>query len=39
LHRIGSPEEVASLIAYLISKQGAYVTGQAINVCGGFEMD
>jgi len=39
LHRIGSPEEVASLIAYLISRAGAYVNGQAINICGGFEMD
>ena len=38
LHRIGNPEEVAGLACYLISKEGEYINGQAINICGGLEM-
>ena len=33
--RVGSPEEVASLIAYLCSDAAAYITRQAIAVNGG----
>lgn len=36
--RIGSPSEVADLVAYLSSKESAYITGQAINVDGGLLM-
>jgi len=36
--RIGSPADVADLAAYLASKESSYITGQAINVCGGLLM-
>ncbi len=39
LRRVGSPSEVAGAIAFLLSEASAYVTGQAINVCGGNEFD
>jgi NAD(P)-dependent dehydrogenase (short-subunit alcohol dehydrogenase family) len=39
LRRMGSPEEVASVIAWLASDDAAYVTGQSINVDGGLERD
>jgi meso-butanediol dehydrogenase / (S,S)-butanediol dehydrogenase / diacetyl reductase len=33
--RPGSPEEVAAVVSFLASRESSYVTGQAINVCGG----
>ncbi|MBE5101498.1 SDR family oxidoreductase [Bacillus aryabhattai] len=33
--RVGDPQEVSSLIAYLCSEKAAYVTGQQISVDGG----
>jgi NAD(P)-dependent dehydrogenase (short-subunit alcohol dehydrogenase family) len=35
LGRVGDPEEVAALIALLLSDRGAFITGTAINVDGG----
>lgn len=35
LGRMGRPEEVADLIAFLASARAAYITGTAINVDGG----
>lgn len=34
MNRIGRPEEVASLIIYLLSEDAGYITGQVISVDG-----
>ncbi|HEY0471665.1 MAG TPA: SDR family NAD(P)-dependent oxidoreductase [Kribbella sp.] len=39
LGRIVSPGEIAETVSFLLSPAAAYVTGQALNVCGGLEMD
>jgi meso-butanediol dehydrogenase / (S,S)-butanediol dehydrogenase / diacetyl reductase len=38
LGRIETPEDVAGLVAFLASDDAAYITGQAINVCGGLHL-
>ncbi len=38
LCRAGSPEEVAGVVAFLVSDEAAYMTGQAINITGGLWM-
>ncbi len=35
--RLGRPEEVADLIAFLVSDRGGYITGQTIVIDGGME--
>ena len=36
--KMGAPEDVANLVAFLVSEQAAYITGQVINVDGGMAM-
>ncbi len=39
LNRIGDPEEVGSLVAFLASEASSYMTGQVVNVTGGQLME
>jgi NAD(P)-dependent dehydrogenase (short-subunit alcohol dehydrogenase family) len=32
------PEDLAGAVAFLASDDASYMTGQAINVCGGIEF-
>ena len=38
LGRVGSPEDVASAVAFLASDEAAYITGHVLNVNGGMLM-
>lgn len=38
LRRFGLPEDVADAVAFLVSSQASFVTGEALNVTGGQEM-
>ncbi len=38
LDRLGRPEEVARVIAFLASDEASYVTGETVTVSGGFKM-
>ncbi len=35
--RAGTPDDIAGAVAFLCSAEASYMTGQAINVCGGME--
>jgi NAD(P)-dependent dehydrogenase (short-subunit alcohol dehydrogenase family) len=39
LGRLGEPEDVANVVAFLLSSQADYMTGQGINVTGGLWMN
>ena len=39
LKRAGSGEDVAGAVAFLCSKDSDYITGQTLNVDGGYEMN
>ncbi len=39
LGRIGTPGEVADMAVFLASDASSYVTGQALNICGGQLME
>jgi 2-keto-3-deoxy-L-fuconate dehydrogenase len=36
--RLGVPEEIAALVIYLASDESAFITGQAINIDGGWSV-
>jgi 2-hydroxycyclohexanecarboxyl-CoA dehydrogenase len=38
MRRLGTPDEVASAVIYLLSDEAAYVTGQILSVSGGLTM-
>jgi NAD(P)-dependent dehydrogenase (short-subunit alcohol dehydrogenase family) len=33
--RVGDPDDVASLVAFLLSDEGAWINGQVVNIDGG----
>jgi 3-oxoacyl-[acyl-carrier protein] reductase len=35
IHRLGRPEEVASLVVFLAGEDSAYITGEVISISGG----
>lgn len=39
LKRLGQPEDIARVVAFLISDEASYMTGQSINVTGGLWMN
>jgi NAD(P)-dependent dehydrogenase (short-subunit alcohol dehydrogenase family) len=39
LGRLGEPDDIAKVVAFLLSDEASYMTGQAINVTGGLWMN
>jgi NAD(P)-dependent dehydrogenase (short-subunit alcohol dehydrogenase family) len=39
LGRIGTPQEIADLVLYLLSDKAAFITGQAIRIDGGLGLE
>lgn len=38
MRRLGKPEDIAGLVAFIASDEAAYVTGQVVSVSGGLTM-
>jgi 3-oxoacyl-[acyl-carrier protein] reductase len=38
LRRVGTPEDIANVAAFLVSDEASYITGAAIEVTGGWRM-
>ncbi len=38
LERLGRPQDIAGVVAFLASEQAAYITGQTLVVDGGMVM-
>jgi 3-oxoacyl-[acyl-carrier protein] reductase len=38
LRKVGQPEEIASVVSFLVSEEASYMTGETLNVNGGFLM-
>jgi len=38
MRRYGEPEEIASVVSFLVSENASYVTGQVIEISGGLSM-
>ena len=38
LRRLGTPDDIARVIAWLISDESGFVTGETINASGGWYM-
>jgi 3-oxoacyl-[acyl-carrier protein] reductase len=38
LGRMGQPEDVAEVVAFLASEEASYITGQVIHINGGMYM-
>lgn len=39
LGRQGEPDEIANVVEFLLSDKASYISGQAINICGGMVMN